>query len=86
MNTYKLRAECWDDIQKMYEELGDDVIPFGVTIHKDKSGLPDVEAVFKSPLPWQKIIDLMLCIEDGHVMYQTIKPIEEYTGERNYKI
>ena len=33
-----------------------------------------------------ELIEKMREVVDSHVMIQTLQPIEQYTGERNYKL
>jgi len=80
---YKCRAECEEDILKFWDNNIDDVSD--LEIFSSLNPL-EVEATFNSPLELSEIIKLMENIFDGHVMYQTVKPIDEYTGERDYDI
>lgn len=48
--------------------------------------LPDVEFEFETELALDEIIMTLQDIDDSHVMYQTVQPIEKYTGERNYDL
>ena len=54
-------------------------------MQKDKE-LPDVEFEFETELALDEIIMTLQDIDDSHVMYQTVKPIDEYTGERDYDL
>lgn len=76
-NKYKFRAECSIDVERL-----ENVIPSKFNVNLIKQGFPDVEVEFDSYLSLSEIIDLMKTIEDGHVMYETVKPIEQYTGQR----
>lgn len=83
---YKFRAECKTDV------LGFKAITIGFTdefqIEPLESSLqiPDVEVVFESELSLNELIDEIRKVPDGHVMMQTLKPFDQYTGEREYSI
>ncbi|MEO7490937.1 MAG: hypothetical protein ABIU77_27720 [Ferruginibacter sp.] len=49
--------------------------------------IPDVTVTIETrTFNKSKIIALMKCIEDGHVMRQTINTPSKYTGERNFDV
>jgi hypothetical protein len=75
--TYKLRAEFFLDVFTFIESFK----PLTYKIIKD-GVLPDVEFEFDSDCNIDSIINAIEQLEDCHVMAQTIKPINEYTGER----
>ncbi len=81
MKKYKLRAGCEVDIRAFIKESRYDII--NSKIDKDSHN-PKLE--FSSELELDEIKDILRKIEDGHVMLQTIQPIEKYTGERDYKL
>lgn len=84
MKKYKFRAECTQDVINLALLLdGKDVESLTI---KTMSIGSDVEAVIISNIPYMDIIEMMRQVSDGHVMAQTIKPIQEYTGERNYQM
>jgi hypothetical protein len=79
MTTYKFRAEGEPDADLFYETNQ-------AVIHNYKvepAGTLDVEATFDSALSLDEIIALMQNQSDSHVMYETVKPISEYTGDRD---
>jgi hypothetical protein len=80
---YKFRAECQYDVDVF--KYGNEHEISNLKIENDKD-FPDVYVTFDSDLPLEEIIYLMREVEDGHVMYQTLRPIQEYTGERNYDL
>lgn len=80
---YKLRAECVQDILMLLEMAGKSMTSFKMDRDKD---LPDAEFEFEIDLELSEIIDLLKTIPDSHVMYQTAKPIGQYTGERDLDI
>lgn len=54
-------------------------------MQKDEE-LPDVEFEFETELALDEIIMTLKDIDDSHVMYQTVQPIEKYNGERDYDL
>jgi ABC-type uncharacterized transport system permease subunit len=80
---YKFRAECSQDAEQFKHENREAISDYEI---QKVEGYPDVYVTFDSYLELSEIIELMRDIDDGHVMYQTVKPIEEYTGERNYEL
>ena len=80
---YKLRAECSNDVMKFIEKAHGHMENF--KMERDKQ-FPDVDFEFESKLNLDEIILILRDIDDGHVMVQTVKPIKEYTGERNYEL
>ncbi len=81
--TYKLRAECSHDVAEFIQKSHGQMKNF--KMERDKL-FPDVVFKFESDLPLNKIILTLRDIEDSHVMYQTVKPIKQYTGKRNYDL
>ncbi len=82
MNTYKLRAECSQDVAEFIQNVHSQLKSFKMI--KDDE-LPDVYFEFETELALDEIILTLKDIEDSHVMFQTVQPIEKYTGERNYE-
>lgn len=82
--TYKFRAECEIDAEQFQEENVDVISDLEINIID--VDFPDVHVTFESELSLEEIIDRMIIIPDGHVMYQTVQPIEKYTGNRNYNL
>lgn len=82
MITYKFRAECQEDAQNFQN------ISKGLAQNFDfqKGTIIDIIVTFESNLNLSDIIGLLRNIEDGDVMVQTVRPIHEYTGERNYEL
>lgn len=79
-NTYKLRAEGLSDFlaflqQGMYFRVKSFTV-------ETTSG-PDVVVSFKTDASLSEIKSKLNEVPDSHVMLETIKPIKEYTGERN---
>ena len=80
MNTYKFRTECSDDIGKFIRN-------FRFTIQSmtcEKHNIfPDYTVVISTAAELNDILDNVLDIgDDLHVLFESIQPIEQYTGER----
>jgi len=80
---YKFRAECAEDAYRFEAKNRDAILNMQIT---PTEGIPDVEVTIDCELKKSEIILLMKEIADGHVMYQTVLPINEYTGHRNYDL
>jgi hypothetical protein len=80
---YKLRAECFTDVAHLVQSEYFQISAFNM-VRKDS--LPDVEFEFTTVLTIDELITAMKPIRDAQVMYQTVKPVSEYTGERNYNL
>lgn len=80
---YKFRAECSLDAEQFENENRESISNSEIV---PVAGFSDVDVTFDSQLELSEIIDLMKNIDDSQVMYQTIKPIDEYTGERDYDL
>lgn len=78
---YKLRAECLQDIVKFINKIDYQLLSFNM---KKDSEYPDVEFEFETNLTIEEIILALREIQDLHVMYQTVKRLPDYTGERDY--
>lgn len=77
---YKLRAEQAKDISEFIAIAHNELAYFEM---KRWEGLPDVDFEFETKLSLDKVLALLLRIDDSHVMYETVKPICEYTGDRD---
>ena len=80
---YKCRAECMHDVMRLITIGKESISIIDMEVVR---GVPDVEVIFNSSLNLQEIIELMAEIPDSHVMYQTVKPTEFYTGKRDYDL
>ncbi len=80
MNTFKFRAECVADVYR-FVRLGH-ATNVVVALHNT---LPDVTVTFDSTLGLESVKRLMAKIVDGHVMRETVAPVELYTGQRGAK-
>ena len=81
--TYKLRAECSQDVSSFIAKAHMQMQTFSM-IKIDY--LQDCEFVFESNLTLNEIVYVLKDLVDCHVMYQTVKPIDEFTGERNFEM
>ncbi len=80
LKKYKLRAECAEDFKKLAKLMGSNIMSKNVV--KPDAAMPDVEVTFESDLSLKDIKDIIAKVQDGHVMKDTIKPINSYTGIR----
>ena len=85
--TYKLRAEDWSDLV----QVADALMPRGGPLKCEsfstrvswEDGLPGFEmTVSSSRLALDDLLDVISDFPNSHVMYETIQPIDLYTGER----
>ncbi len=80
--TYKFRAECENDILVLLEEIGHDEI-MSYSIKPLSEGMPDkVCEITMKRFTLNDLKSEMKLITDGHIMVETLMPIDEYTGER----
>lgn len=86
--SYKFRAECYADAATALAKLFPYVSNFTVVRMRGDNGnfIPDVEVKINTILHPDSLMDILQKVKDGHVMYQTVKPLAEYTGERDYDI
>ena len=85
MNTYKLRAETVNDILRLVVQL-DQLRTGDMFVTMDKDGLPDCELEIVTWYDLDRMRSYCREIPDGHVMLQTIRLKEKYTGIRDYEI
>jgi len=83
---YKFRAECQEDVLDLLI-----LLPSGNIVDHDfdpfDEASPDVEVEIElKNTTLDELREIMTEVIDGHVMVQTVMPIEEYTGERNYEL
>lgn len=89
--VFKFRAEISSDVDRLKEVLvmdnlkSETLTAYSTKLEKEVN-LPDVEIEFESELSLIEIQRIMDTIEDGHVMFETVALIEDYTGERNYDL
>lgn len=81
MRRYKFRAECWSDAKEfidlfIYSEH------INRTIKIEATGILEVEVEFETGQSLEFLKRIFERIKDGHVMAETLAPVELYTGER----
>lgn len=80
MKRYKLRAEIIHDIVDMLTFFSPKIVRYKV--YSLEQGLPDVVMEFDTELDLDTLISYLKNLPDSHVMYETLKAIDDYTGER----
>jgi len=75
---FKLRAECFHDVLLLLEKMSKNL--YGFKIEQDF--YPDVDFEFFTNLTSDEIIAILMRQPDSHVMMETLKPYDEYTGKR----
>ena len=79
---YKFRAEGQVDVDKFGKKLG---LRLPIETEKIFRG-PDVRGTFASWIPIETLRLIAFCIPDCHVICETLMPIDEYTGERDWEL
>ena len=74
------------DIGKLLIEMSGSINRAEIGYLRDDAQFPDRELIFSSYLSLEEIKNHIREVEDGHVMLQTVQPIEKYIGERDYNI
>ena len=84
--TYKFRCECPDDYERIQAVCGEGMIDAKVIPQfiNEIIPIPDLEVEFKSTLSYEQLLRKFDEVADAHIAFQTLMPIEEYTGERDY--
>jgi hypothetical protein len=77
--TYKLRAEGLNDFLAF---LQNDMYFKMKYFTIEPTGFPDVVVTFETSSSLSEIKEKLREVPDSHVMLQTVKPINEYTGDR----
>lgn len=82
---YKFRAETISDALFFCNSCPEGTLSnFESKIDKD---FPDVEVSFScAELDIDFLRRMAGRVDDGHVIVQTLQPLENYTGERNYEL
>jgi hypothetical protein len=84
--THKFRAECPVDVAHFILLLPE-VGKFCKIVAWNPHPLtPDLEVTLATEMTTQQLRQVMAQVEDGHVMRQTLQPIAEYTGERDFSL
>lgn len=82
---FKLRAECQIDISNFLQKAEESGYKIELAEGgKMEDGFPDAELTFSSNESAENLRLVADSVVDGHVMAQTLQPLEEYTGVRVY--
>lgn len=87
VKTYNLRAECLADALRLVQSIAPTIHEFGIA--RGDADSPDVEVtltVSSTTISLAKLRRACNRVVDGHVMAQTVRPAENYTGERDYAL
>lgn len=76
MNNFKFRAECLHDVVELLK-----IMPC-YCYNIRTIGVPDVEMEFSCDAFRDEVVAYMDQIPDSHVMIQTLRDADEYTGKR----
>lgn len=76
---FKLRAECLDDVLLLIYRMPTNMWEMKIL---QVGQLPDVVFEFKTTLTLDEILAVLNRQVDSHVMMETLRPFDEYTGER----
>ena len=80
--AYKFRVECGPDYTRIKRVIGDRM----VENKYECDGFGDIEVTIESTLSLDQLRQLISSVPDAHVAVQTIMPVAEYTGDRNYDL
>ena len=78
---FKFRAECVNDIIEFINAVPK---PIWMVNLQQQDSFPDATFEFTCDLNLKEILFILYEIPDGHVMMDTLNPIENYTGDRKY--
>lgn len=80
MNTYKFRAECLYDVIQFMEHCPE--VIQNIQVDRDER-FPDCYVTLKSKSEMSDILNKILEIKgDVHVIFESLQPEGEYTGQR----
>jgi hypothetical protein len=83
--TYKFRCECPNDYERIQAVCGEGMFEVKIIPQFIKEiPIPDLEVEFKSTLSYGQLLRKFDEVTDAHIAFQTLMPIEEYTGERDF--
>lgn len=74
---YKFRVECDVDYDRLKLACGDVMI--NPKVEKKYN-----EIDFQSYLPFDELLEIFDSVMDAHIAFQTLMPLEKYTGDRHY--
>ena len=83
--TYKFRCECRNDYERIQAVCGEGMIEVKIIPQFiQEIPIPDLDVEFKSTLSYEQLLRKFDKVTDAHIAFQTLMPIEEYTGERDF--
>ncbi|MBT4361428.1 MAG: hypothetical protein HOD11_10725 [Candidatus Marinimicrobia bacterium] len=82
---YRCRAEIEADVDELVKILPPKY-SHTVKVMRSNPLFPDVVVDIITPLMVDQLRDVMRKVADGHVMVQTVAPLDYYTGERDFSI
>ena len=83
--TYKFRCECRYDYEDIQAVCGEGMIEVKIIPQFiQEIPIPDLDVEFKSTLSYEQLLRKFDQVTDAHIAFQTLMPIEEYTGERDF--
>ena len=89
MKTFKLRAETRTDVDNLLklipksEKVQILIETESITLKGQKFLIPDVDLTIETDtLTLPQLKKFIEQVPDGHVMYETVKPLSKYTGIR----
>jgi hypothetical protein len=82
-DTYKLRAASVIDALSFLDEIQKQIKSYAINSMPDHPELPSVELTFATELTIDEIRQALESVYEGHLMVDTVQPIEKYTGEIN---
>ena len=80
MEKFKFRAECLRDVEELLRQINHSEMEVNIKFFH----VPDVEVTLLTSLTLDSIIQEAREIDDCHVIVETIQPIQDYTGERDW--
>lgn len=84
MNIYKFRAECIGDVDRLTNLLMVANVKSHMKINRGSNEFPDCEVVMRTDHVLNEIKAIIEKLPDGHVILETINPIDDYTGKRDH--
>ena len=80
--TYKLRADCAADFAALASLVAESPHGFAAISALRAGAFPVCVIEITTTATLAELRALLATIDDGHVMLETVQPIERYTGER----
>ena len=87
LTTFKFRCEFPHDAAEFYRVANEHIYTMTIEAdHKVPGGLDPEVTVEVGGISLDELRTIMATIVDGHVMVETIELVENYTGDRKYKL